>query len=70
MKDAIIIVALLALIVFSGVQAMEIATVRGSEQHALADTAPDPTPPTKTSDAGAYNLPSNLENLNDMVGGC
>ena len=65
-RDIVLIVALAVLIVFSVLQSTEIAALKdsGASPGEAAKTS------AKTSSAGSYSLPGNLENLESMVGGC
>ena len=68
MNDLVFVVVLGILVVFSALQTMEIASLR---ETGVSVSAPGTVQqPTKSSDAGSFSLPSNLENLDTMVGGC
>jgi hypothetical protein len=70
-KMWVIAVALGLLIVFSGVQAMELASLKNKMDTELSDlTALASTKTTKTSTAPSSSLQKNLQNLPSMVGGC
>ena len=68
MKDVVFIVVLVALVVFSGFQTMEITTLK--ESVSFDTPGPEAKTVQKSSGSEGYNLPNNLENLNTMVGGC
>jgi hypothetical protein len=71
MKELAFIAILAALVAFSAFQAMEIAALKSPAQDSVSPvTGAASQKPAKSSGSGNYNLPSNLENLKTMVGGC
>ncbi len=67
-RDMAIIVVLAVLVVFSGIQTIEIQSIRSFGP--AAATSQEAQAPEKSVGSGSYTLPSNLNDLQSMVGGC
>ncbi len=65
-KNLVIAIVLGALVLIAGVQAVQLFTLKSTIAHGGAST----TVAAQSGGAGSPTLPSNLESLPGMVGGC
>ena len=66
-KNVVIAIVLGALVLIAGVQAFQLFTLKNT----LAEGQFSTSAPTQSgASAGSSSLPSNLQNLPSMVGGC
>lgn len=74
-KNMLVVVVLIALVVISGVQAIQLISLRGKINNAeiisngnMGSSTSNPV--VKTGATGSASVPSSLQNLPSMVGGC
>ncbi len=65
-KNIVIAIVLGALVLIAGIQAFQLFTLKDK----LASGSISTGTPTQSGAGGSPQLPSNLENLPSMVGGC